>query len=260
MDKYLICDDSKKAKRRILKSSDVVVTPLISSEMNKLIEHESDDALKAQYMNMLDRASKDPENSIWYTYWDVSLKKDEKQSIGCLYFDGPQEYGAVTLSFKTNDSRYNWDKRIAESLRLITEWALVQKNVYEINTYIDSSLDGNIRNAERADFVWRDKEKGIEHYSKEAPVTSWLGLYIVIGIIVGFLMGLLFSSMAIGMAIAVLACVLIGGIMDQNESKKREHVTGQKRQTKFSIAKKKKMAAKNAINTFDDDSSEDEEN
>lgn len=243
MDKYLICEESKKAKRPILKSSEIVITPLIACEMDKLIERESDEALKAQYINMKDQASKDSDNGIWCTYWDISLKKDEKQSIGGCYFSGPATYGSVTLSFSV-DSRYNWDKRVGEALRLITEWALVQTGVYEINTYIPTAKDGYIRNAERADFVYREVKDEIEHYSKERPATSWMGLYILMGIIAGFLLGMVFSSMTLGMASTVIISILIGGIMDQKSSVEREKYTGQKRQPKRIIAKRRKEAAK----------------
>lgn len=250
MDKYLICDDSKKTKRPILKSFDVVVTPLISSEMDKLIEHETDDVLKAQYLNMKDRIVKDPANGIWNAYWDISLKKDEKQSIGCVYFSGAPELGSVTLSFKV-EQRYNWDKIVAEALRLITDWAMAQNDVYEIHTYIEISKDGYIRNIERADFVYRETEGEIEHYSMEKPATSWIGLYLIIGIAVGFILGFVFSSMIIGMAVAVIASILLGGIMDQKDAVAREKVTGQKRTPRRIIAKEKKLAMAKKVNNPD---------
>lgn len=242
MDKYLICEESRKAKRPVLKSSDVVVTPLISPEMVKLIDHQTDEASKALYMNMLDRASKDPENGIWYTCWDIALKHDEKQSIGVVYFDGPAEYGIVKLSFAC-ENRYKWERVIADALRLVSEWALVQDGVYEIDTYIPTSEDGYIRNAERADFIYREEVDGIEFYSKEKPPSSWMGLYLFIGLIAGFIVGYVFSSMIIGMAVSVIAGILVGGILDQKETVARENVTGQKRQSRRVIAKKRKEAA-----------------
>lgn len=251
MDKYIICDESKHYKRPKLTTSDITVTALMGEEMRRLIEHETDPSKKLLFSNLLEVASNDPDNGLWSTIWDVSFRKGEQDSFAYIYFEGMPERGAVTLSFYTS-AQYSWDSKVADALRLVTDWAFSRyPGLYTIDTYIDAESDGFIRNAERADFVYRSTDEGIEHYSIEKQPTAWTGLYLFIGIIAGMIFGFLFSSMAAGMACGVIIGLLFGAALDNRFDAKRSEITGQSKKGTF-YAKRHKTSSGQAEDESED--------
>lgn len=226
MDRYLLCEDSASVKRPILKSTEFVITPLTGNEMQKLIDHETDDAKKALYMNLADRAKKDPENALFYTYWDVSLKNEEKDSVGGLYFDGPHERGSLLINYEPIQ-RFTEDKIFGLALRRLCDWAFTYEDVYAVHGYCDGTDFTKIRDFERATMIFRGSDKGVEHYSVEKERSSWTGIYLIVGVLVGFIFGFVFQSMAMAMVVGVISGVLVGGSLDFKASKAREAVTGE---------------------------------
>lgn len=166
------------------------------------------------------------ENDVWNKEWIISLK-DEITKIGTVTFEGTKAYGAVPISVTLED-RYQNKGYGTTVFKLMTNWAFLHKNVYEIKAECEHENDKCIHAMERAGYVYRSIENNIESYSIMKPKSTWLSLYLIIGIVVGLVLGIVVGNQWIGMAIGVIAGVLIGANIDSKLLKDREKVIGKR--------------------------------
>lgn len=164
--------------------------------------------------------------------WNIFLIKMSKEKlrerllIGSMHFKGPQTLGEMSFELELQ-TEYRNKGYGTEALKAISEWALMQKNVYELSCDVPTEYDAAVRAVNKAHFVYREGNKKTEHYSVTRPKSTWLGLYVVIGFTVGLALGLIFNSVILGLIIGMVAGMLCGGILDTQATRERENVTGQ---------------------------------
>ena len=163
----------------------------------------------------------------WNTDWEI-LSTYDKEQIGAVSFAGGKTLGTVpiTLELKENYQNKGYGTEI---FRMMVSWAFSHSSVYEVMAVCEQENDKAVYSLEKAGFVYRSKEAGIETYSVIKPKTNWLGLYLLIGFNIGLVLAVVLSTSPwVGFVIGMLTGVCIGTIMDQKEKKKREAITGRK--------------------------------
>jgi len=170
-------------------------------------------------------------NDLYSINWCIYLikSKKEKVPIGRFHFNGPAQLGSMSFDFEL-DYEYRYKGYGTEFLKAVSEWALMQKNVYELSCEIPTDCDAAIRAINKAHFVYRKGDKKSEFYSMTRQKTAWMGLYVLIGITVGLALGLIFNNGVIGLIIGMVSGLLCGGVLDSKANKEREAVTGQSEQ------------------------------
>lgn len=167
------------------------------------------------------------EANVWNEPWNILLIKDDDKVIGTVSFEGIKELGSVPIKIELEE-RYRNLGYGTEALKMMTEWAFLHKDVYEIIAKCFDDNDKCIHALEKAGYVYRKRESNIETYSITKPKTTWLGLYIIIGITVGLILGIVVGNQWVGLAIGVFVGAIIGANMDSKANKERENIIGSK--------------------------------
>lgn len=168
------------------------------------------------------------DGSLWEGDWTLIRKKDrytEPVCIGKASFRGDKELGTVPITVEL-DEEFRNKKYGTEVFKLMSDFALGFKNIYEVSAQTQDDNYKCVAALEKAGFVFRNRDGHTETYSITKPGTSWLGLYLLIGLAVGLVLGFVFGNSIVGLIIGLAAGILTGASMDQAASKEREKVTG----------------------------------
>lgn len=170
------------------------------------------------------------EKNLWDCEWVIASRKDGNKQIGTVSFMGDKGRGAVPIHIMLEE-RYQNRGIGTEVLKMMVDWAFLHRNVYEVTAVCEHENDKAVKSLEKAGFVYRDHNKldKIEHYSIKKQPSSWTGLYLMIGIVVGLILGIVLNMPWVGLGLGLVVSLLIGAIMDNNEEKDRERITGEKR-------------------------------
>lgn len=174
------------------------------------------------------------EDNLWDCEWDITLratKFTDDVVIGTASFSGEKAFGTIPLTVKL-DSEYQNKKHGTEVFKLMSDFALGFKNIYEVEAKTEDENYKCIYALEKAGFVLRQKEHHTEIYSITKPRTTWLGLYLFIGVVTGLMLGFVVGSSWVGLCIGLFLGVLFGAAMDTAANKEREKVTGKKKNDK----------------------------
>lgn len=199
--------------------------------------------MKNKYLLKSDKILVKPQNEedLWGTAWDILLNEGDNRKIGYISFEGEKYSGTIPISVELDE--YHRDKGYGtRAIRLMTDWAFLHSNIYEVETFTDPENDAYIFALEKAGYVYRGHmDDGKDRYSKEKQPTSWLGLYVVIGIAVGAALGIVIDIPWVGIVVGLFAGIVIGRYMDSQVVSAREKVTGK------NIRKEKKMQRETAV-------------
>lgn len=223
----------KKEKRFSVKSGIFDLIPLKPEEIKEALELEDEvgeiikQPIQDSY-NSLEKMYQDENNDyIWYTLWRL-VKIDADRSthtLGYLRFFGVPELGQVELALELKKIYRNRGFG-TNILKIITDWAFLRKNIYEINAHFHRENDSAINAFTKAGYMFREQEGEIEYYSRTKESSAWSGLYLVIGVWAGLAMGIIFNNLLIGIASGIVIGLICGVILDQKEKEKRAKVTG----------------------------------
>lgn len=179
--------------------------------------------LKAKQFIIELRDEQDP----WNATWDI-LSTYDKEHMGTVTFAGEKALGTVPITLELTE-KYQNKGYGAEIFRMMVSWAFSHSSVYEVKAVCEHENDKAIYSLEKAGFVYRSKENGIETYSVIKQKTSWLGLYLIIGFNIGLVLAIVINTSPwVGFIVGMFIGICIGTVMDQREIKKRERITGRK--------------------------------
>lgn len=111
--------------------------PLSNEEMRLVIEKESDLEMKQAYTEMLGGSLSNPDKRIWYAIWNMELKNDLETIVGDFCFKGLGDDGVVEIGYGLKEE-YRHYGYMTEALKAITEWALSQKSVKQVEAETDA--------------------------------------------------------------------------------------------------------------------------
>lgn len=134
--------------------------PLSDEAIRLVIEKESDPEMKQAYTEMLEGCLSDPDNRIWYAIWNMELKDEPGIIVGDFCFKGLGDDGVIEIGYGLKEE-YRHHGYMTEAVRTITEWALSQKSVKQVEaeTEEDNAASQNV--LFRAGFV-RNGKRGEE--------------------------------------------------------------------------------------------------
>ena len=151
--------------------------PLSDEEMRLVIEKESDSEMKQAYTEMLEGCLSNPDKRIWYAIWNMELKNDPETIAGDFCFKGLGDDGVIEIGYGLKEE-YRHYGYMTEAVKVITEWALSQDGVKQVEAETDAEniasqkvlfRTGFIRNGKVGEegprFVYGGK-KGMKKYTK----------------------------------------------------------------------------------------------
>ncbi len=119
--------------------------PLSDEAMRLVIEKESDPEMKQAYTEMLEGCLSDPDKRIWYAIWNMELKDEPGIIVGDFCFKGPGDDGVIEIGYGLKEE-YRHHGYMTEAVKTITEWALSQENVKQVEaeTEEDNAASQNV--------------------------------------------------------------------------------------------------------------------
>ena len=111
--------------------------PLSDEEMRLVIENESDPEMKQAYTEMLEGSLSNPDKRIWYAIWNMELKDESGIIVGDFCFKGLSDDGVIEIGYGLKEE-YRHYGYMTEALKAITEWALSQESVKQVEAETDA--------------------------------------------------------------------------------------------------------------------------
>ena len=111
--------------------------PLRDEEMRLVIEKESDPEMKQAYMEMLEGSLSNSDKRIWYAIWNMELKDESGIIVGDFCFKGLSDDGVIEIGYGLKEE-YRHYGYMTEALKVITEWALSQDSVKQVEAETDA--------------------------------------------------------------------------------------------------------------------------
>ena len=111
--------------------------PLSDEEMRLVIENESDSEMKQAYTEMLEGSLSNSDKRIWYAIWNMELKDESGIIVGDFCFKGLSDDGVIEIGYGLKEE-YRHYGYMTEALKAITEWALSQESVKQVEAETDA--------------------------------------------------------------------------------------------------------------------------
>ena len=111
--------------------------PLRDEEMRLVIEKESDPEMKQAYMEMLEGSLSNSDKRIWYAIWNMELKDESGIIVGDFCFKGLSDDGVIEIGYGLKEE-YRHHGYMTEAVKVITEWALSQDGVKQVEAETDT--------------------------------------------------------------------------------------------------------------------------
>ena len=110
---------------------------LSNEEMRLVIEKESDLEMKQAYAEMLEGSLSNPDKRIWYAIWNMELKDESGLIVGDFCFKGLSDDGVIEIGYGLKEE-YRHHGYMTEAVKVITEWALSQDGVKQVEAETDA--------------------------------------------------------------------------------------------------------------------------
>ena len=110
---------------------------LSNEEMRLVIEKESDLEMKQAYAEMLEGSLSNPDKRIWYAIWTMELKDESGIIVGDFCFKGLSDDGVIEIGYGLKEE-YRHHGYMTEAVKVITEWALSQDGVKQVEAETDA--------------------------------------------------------------------------------------------------------------------------
>ena len=108
--------------------------PATREQMEKIIDTESCEELKAAYSEMLNCCLEHSDEWEWYAMWNIELL--DGTHVGELCFRGLDASGVTEIGYGILEERQG-QGYATEAVKAVTEWALQNKNVTAIEAETD---------------------------------------------------------------------------------------------------------------------------
>ena len=118
--------------------------------MEKFMESQTVEVLKAAYTEMLDGCLKHPERWEWYAIWMIELK--DGTHIGELCFKGIDSTGSVEIGYGVS-GKYEGHGYATEAVAAVVTWALQQPDVTRVEAETEPENIASQRVLEKCGFV-----------------------------------------------------------------------------------------------------------
>ena len=124
--------------------------------MRLVIEKEFDPEMKQAYTEMLEGSLSNHDKRIWYAIWNMELKDDSEIIAGDFCFKGLGDDGVVEIGYGLKEE-YRHHGYMTEAVIAITEWALSQDGVKQVEAETDAENIASQKVLFRSGFVSNGK-------------------------------------------------------------------------------------------------------
>ena len=129
-------------------------------EMEKFIDVQTNNVLKAAYKEMLEGCINNPEQWEWYAIWMIELK--DGTHIGELCFKGLDSDGVVEIGYGIME-KYQEHGYATEAVKALSAWAFQEPKVTAIEAEIEDKNIASRKVLEKCGFIFTGKN------GKEGP-------------------------------------------------------------------------------------------
>lgn len=116
--------------------NELYLKPMNAEQLTELIDSCKDGDLKTAYGEMLDGVSTHKNNFLWYTYWQIVLKSENKE-IGGICFKGEPVDNIVEIGYGI-DEKYRGNGYATLAVKQICTWVYQQNPNIIIRAQTDS--------------------------------------------------------------------------------------------------------------------------
>lgn len=88
---------------------------------------------------MLEGCISNPDKRIWYAVWNMELKASPGTIVGDFCFKGLGDDGVIEIGYGLKEA-YRHHGYMTEAVNAITEWALSQENVKQVEAETDEKI------------------------------------------------------------------------------------------------------------------------
>ena len=130
--------------------------------MEKFIEEQTDDDLKAAYKEMLDGCLNNPDQWEWYALWMIELK--DGSHIGELCFKGLDSNGIAEIGYGIS-KEYRNNGYAVEAVKAVLKWAFDNPGVIAVEAETDPENAASKRVLEKCGFTFNGEmgEEGLRY-------------------------------------------------------------------------------------------------
>ncbi len=201
-----------------LKTKRLKIMPMTDTEMQALIDGETDPHMRAAYGEMLAGAQAKPARRLWHVAWRIALR--DGTPVGDLCFKGAPQNGAVEVGYGVLP-QWQGQGYATEALQAALGWAFVQAGVFFVTAETEPGNGASQRVLQKAGFVPDGEGEEGPRFCREKPATGWMGIYLALGVGVGASLGVSSGNMALGAPIGMCIGVALGLSLDTAERKER---------------------------------------
>lgn len=211
------------AKRKVIKTRRLVITPWTDDRLREAL-YEADSAQeKRRYSEMLSGARLYPDDRLWYTKWEMTLKSDGTP-VGEIRFKGPANgMGEVELEYSLLPV-YRGKGYGLESVSELIDLAFQSDGVYYILAEADDPMSQNLLT--KLGFAPTDRfgENG-RRFELERPVSSKTKDLASLGAALGLFLGVFpLGNLNAGILIGIFSGYAIGAYFDGKDRRIRENL------------------------------------
>ena len=139
-----------------VESERLFLYPISDEAMRILIDQEPDAEMKQAYTEMLQGCLAEPSNRIWSAVWNMELKNSPGTIVGDFSFKGLGREGVIEIGYGLKE-KYRHYGYMTEAVKTITEWALSQEQVSQVEAETDAENVASQNVLFRAGFVKNGK-------------------------------------------------------------------------------------------------------
>ena len=133
-----------------LNTERLIIYTASADEMQKIIDSQTDDILKAAYREMLQGSLDHPDQREWYAVWTIKLKNGSK--VGDLCFKGLTNDGSAEIGYGIL-TEYQGRGYATEAVEAAVSWALRRPNVTRVEAETEPGNKASQRVLEKCGFV-----------------------------------------------------------------------------------------------------------
>jgi len=216
------------AKNKPVKTRHLLITPWTDEQLREALYAASSPWEKRKYSEMLSGAQLYPDDRLWFTKWELTLKSDGTP-IGEIRFKGPANpLGEVELSYLLFPE-YRGKGYGLEAVREMLDLAFRSNDVYFVMAEAEDEMSRNL--LLRLGFAETGKvgEKGLQ-YERERPISEKPKSLAALGVTIGLLLGIFpLGNLNAGILIGVFSGYAIGVYFDGKDRRIRENLRRKRR-------------------------------
>lgn len=213
------------AKDKIIKTKRLRITPWSDEQLREALYEAASAEETRKYNEMLAGAQLYPDDRLWYTKWEITLRKDGT-SVGEMYFNGPPNgFGAVELHHCLYPA-FRGCGYGAESIGELIDFAFRSDGVYFILTepqFGDELMQAMLKKlgfAETNHFGVRGR-----FYVLERPRSELTKNLAALGAALGLLLGVFpLGNLQVGALIGIFSGYAIGAYFEVKDRRIRENL------------------------------------